>query len=156
MHISCLVKSLLNRHSKSIDTFSENHISLRVRGAPMLHPHYAHWFESRRVNAGWWWLDTALVDVLAILALDQAYNFRCFPADKNYEEALDHWYEMRVLRPTEKSSRQKVTKLNFLWCRCQVAMLSPNPSFFEGKKGSLSIDSLIDNSISPCCCSSSA
>ena len=83
MYISCLVKSLLNRHSKSIDTFSENHISLRVRGAPMLHPHYAHWFESRRVNAGRWWLDAALVDILAILALDQAYNFRCFPADKS-------------------------------------------------------------------------
>ena len=33
----------------------------------------------------------------------------CFPADK---EAVDHCYEMRALRPAEKSSWQKVTELN--------------------------------------------
>ena len=129
---------------------------LKVRGTPMLHPHYARQNDKmvvKMVKTDKMVVTVAtLVGVLATLAFIQAYDFLGFPPDTCKSMKKRHWYDMRALHPAEKSSRQKATKFNSPWCRCQAAMHHRIwhclPAKNDGRQ-------LTTDSFSPYCCSKS-
>ena len=64
-------------------------ILLKVRGPPMLLPHYAHWLKDRCVKVGGWWSAAALVHVLATSSFDHAYNSCVFQLIKSIKKIWD-------------------------------------------------------------------